>query len=67
MAKTRDSERPIRHYIEDLLNELDGLDDDIRKFDEKGIKNAGTRIRVALSDVAKQCKEIRALILERRG
>tara|TARA_Y100000034_G_scaffold124115_1_gene171848 strand:- start:55 stop:237 length:183 start_codon:yes stop_codon:yes gene_type:complete len=56
----------IEDQIQSLITTLEGIVDDAAKTD-KGQKAAGTRVRTALSEVAKSCKAIRVNVLAKRG
>lgn len=45
---------------------FEALKDDAEKFYGKGNKAAGTRLRVGLSELGKQIKEVRQDILDRQ-
>jgi hypothetical protein len=42
-----------------LKDLVEGLNDDVAKFDEKGNKAAGTRVRQGLQEIKKLAQEIR--------
>lgn len=45
--------------FDDVKNLIDGLEDDMKKFYEKGNKAAGTRARKSLQDLKKLAQEVR--------
>jgi hypothetical protein len=51
----------MEKFVE-LKNLVETLSDDVAKFNEKGNKSAGTRVRQGLQDVKKLAQEIRLQI-----
>jgi len=51
----------MEKFVE-LKNLVETLGDDVAKFNEKGNKSAGTRVRQGLQDVKKLAQEIRLQI-----
>lgn len=55
--------------MEDLLNQLqgliDGIQDDATKFEEKGNKAAGTRVRKAMQEIKAVAQEVRVYVSEK--
>lgn len=55
--------------MEDLLNQLqgliDGIQDDAAKFEEKGNKAAGTRVRKAMQEIKAVAQEVRVYVSEK--
>jgi hypothetical protein len=52
--------------FDDLKQYVEGLEDDFRKFYEKGNKAAGTRIRKAMQDLKTKAQEIRVEIQDNK-
>lgn len=55
--------------MEELLNQLqgilDGIHEDASKFEEKGNKAAGTRVRKAMQEVKALAQEVRVYVSEK--
>ncbi len=51
----------MEKFVE-LKNLVENLSEDVTKFNEKGNKSAGTRVRQGLQDVKKLAQEIRLQI-----
>jgi ABC-type Zn uptake system ZnuABC Zn-binding protein ZnuA len=48
--------------FEELKRVVESINDDVTKFDEKGNKSAGTRVRQAMQQLKKLAQEIRVEI-----
>lgn len=57
----------MRETYEKMYNLLNEAEDDIKKFDEKGNKAAGTRVRKAMQELKKLAQEIRLEVQERKN
>jgi ElaB/YqjD/DUF883 family membrane-anchored ribosome-binding protein len=55
----------IKSQIEALQNELEQVLVDVEKFEEKGNKAAGTRIRKAMQNVKNGAQSVRTSVSER--
>lgn len=53
--------------FENLKAIIEGLSEDVQKFDEKGNKAAGTRVRQGLQQVKAIAQELRKEISERKN
>jgi|TARA_R110000803_G_scaffold157920_1_gene222201 hypothetical protein len=53
--------------INDLTEQYNIFQEEIEKFNEKGVGAAGTRARKALLEIAKLTKEIRKQIQEKKN
>ena len=53
--------------FENMKAILEGLTEDIRKFDEKGNKAAGTRVRQGLQEIKNVAQELRKEISEKKN
>ena len=53
--------------INDLTEQYNIFQEEIEKFNEKGVGAAGTRARKALLEIAKLIKEIRKQIQEKKN
>jgi hypothetical protein len=53
--------------FEKLKAVIESLNDDVKKFDEKGNKSAGTRVRQGLQEVKALAQEIRKEISEKKN
>ena len=53
--------------INDLTEQYNIFQEEIEKFNEKGVLAAGTRARKALLEIAKLTKEIRKQIQEKKN
>lgn len=51
----------------DLIKMIQGMEDDFRKFYEKGNKAAGTRIRKGMQDVKAMAQTIRVDVQGKKG
>lgn len=45
--------------FDDIKNVIEGVEDDMKKFYEKGNKAAGTRVRKGLQELRKLAQEVR--------
>lgn len=57
----------MRETYEKMYALLNEVEDDIKKFDEKGNKAAGTRVRKTMQDIKKLAQEIRVEVQERKN
>jgi len=57
----------MRETYEKMYTLLNEVEDDIKKFDEKGNKAAGTRVRKTMQDLKKLAQEIRVEVQERKN
>lgn len=57
----------MRETYEKMYTLLNEVEDDIKKFDEKGNKAAGTRVRKAMQELKKLAQEIRLEVQERKN
>jgi len=53
--------------FENLKAILEGLNEDVQKFDEKGNKAAGTRIRKGLQEIKTVAQDLRKEISEKKN
>ena len=53
--------------FENMKAILEGLIEDIQKFDEKGNKAAGTRVRQGLQEIKNVAQELRKEISEKKN
>ena len=53
--------------FENMKAILEGLTEDIQKFDEKGNKAAGTRVRQGLQEIKNVAQELRKEISEKKN
>ena len=53
--------------FENLKAILESLEEDVKKFDEKGNKAAGTRVRQGLQQIKTVAQELRKEISERKN
>lgn len=53
------SDNSVKENVQNLVTTLNEALEEATKFSDKGNKAAGTRVRKALLDVSKACKEIR--------
>jgi len=61
---TNTNTNTITTAVDNLINTLNTAKEDAVKFDTKGNKAAGTRIRKALMEVTTGCKELRKTVQE---
>ena len=54
-------------HINDLTEQYNIFQEEIEKFNEKGVGAAGTRARKALLEIAKLTKDIRKQIQEKKN
>jgi len=54
----------IRDQISDMIDDLEALKEDATKFDTKGSKSAGTRVRQGMQVIREKAKAVRANISE---
>jgi hypothetical protein len=52
--------------FEQLKSILETVESDYKKFDEKGVKAAGVRIRKSMQDIKKIAQEIRVEVSEKK-
>ncbi|MCS7229855.1 MAG: histone H1 [Candidatus Kryptonium sp.] len=52
----------MHHRFQQLREFIDSLEDDFRKFYEKGVMSAGTRLRKKMQELRKLAQEIRVEI-----
>ena len=57
----------MANQFSDLQQLVSSLEDDFRKFYEKGNKAAGTRIRKGMQDLKKMAQDIRADVQNQKG
>lgn len=57
----------VKDNVQVLVDTLTEALEDATKFTEKGNKAAGTRVRKALLDVSKACKDIRKQVTEEKS
>lgn len=57
----------MRETYEKMYTLLNEVEDDIKKFDERGNKAAGTRVRKTMQDLKKLAQEIRVEVQERKN
>ena len=53
--------------FENLKSIIEGLAEDVQKFDEKGNKAAGTRVRQGLQEIKKVAQDLRKEISDRKN
>ena len=53
--------------FENMKAILEGLTEDVQKFDEKGNKAAGTRVRQGLQEIKNVAQELRKEISEKKN
>ena len=61
------SDKSVKENVEVLVTTLNEALEDSIKFSDKGNKAAGTRVRKALLDVSKACKEIRQQVTNEKN
>ena len=61
------SDKSVKDNVQELVNTLTEALDDATKFSDKGNKAAGTRVRKALLDVSKACKDIRQQVTNEKN
>ena len=61
------SDNSVKENVQNLVTTLSEALEDAIKFSDKGNKAAGTRVRKALLDVSKACKEIRQQVTEEKN
>lgn len=59
--------KSVKENVETLVTTLNEALEDATKFTDKGNKAAGTRVRKALLDVSKACKEIRQQVTNEKN
>lgn len=57
----------VKDKVQTLVDTLTTALEDAEKFSDKGNKAAGTRVRKALLEVSKSCKDIRAQVSEEKN
>lgn len=57
----------VKDRVASLVATLTTALEDAEKFSEKGNKAAGTRVRKALLDVSKSCKDIRQQVTDEKN
>jgi hypothetical protein len=55
------------NQFENIMNHLKGLEEDFKKFYEKGNKTAGTRIRKGMQDLKEMAQEIRKEVQDKKN
>jgi ElaB/YqjD/DUF883 family membrane-anchored ribosome-binding protein len=61
------SDKSVKDNVQELLTTLTSALEEAEKFSEKGNKAAGTRVRKALLDVSKGCKDIRQQVTNEKN
>jgi hypothetical protein len=61
------SDKTVKENVEALATTINEALEDAIKFSDKGNKAAGTRVRKALLDVSKACKEIRQQVTNEKN
>ena len=61
------SVKTVKDNVQELVTLLTTTLDDATKFTDKGNKAAGTRVRKALLDVGKACKDIRKQVSDEKN
>lgn len=61
------SDNSVKENVQNLVTTISEALEDAVKFSDKGNKAAGTRVRKALLDVSKACKEIRQQVTEEKN
>jgi len=61
------SDKSVKENVQELLTTLTSALEEAEKFSEKGNKAAGTRVRKALLDVSKGCKDIRQQVTNEKN
>jgi len=61
------STNTVKDNVQVLVETLTEALEDATKFSDKGNKAAGTRVRKALLDVSKACKDIRKQVSDEKG
>tara|TARA_B100000925_G_C21839045_1_gene400619 strand:- start:177 stop:368 length:192 start_codon:yes stop_codon:yes gene_type:complete len=59
--------KSVKENVQELVTTLNEALDDAEKFSDKGNKAAGTRVRKALLEVSKACKEIRQQVSDEKN
>ena len=54
-------------YYNKIKEELDSIEEDVRKFYDKGNKAAGTRVRKAMQNVKQHAQDLRNDIQDRKN
>lgn len=57
----------VKEKVATLIETLNTALDDAEKFSDKGNKAAGTRVRKALLEVSKSCKDIRQQVTDEKN
>lgn len=57
----------MKEKFENLYAILNEVEEDVTKFDEKGNKAAGTRVRKAMQQIKALAQEIRVEVQERKN
>lgn len=55
----------MNELLEQLQTIIDGIQEDATKFDEKGNKAAGTRVRKAMQEIKAVAQEVRVYVSEK--
>jgi ElaB/YqjD/DUF883 family membrane-anchored ribosome-binding protein len=61
------SDKSVKENVQALVTTLTEALEDAEKFSDKGNKAAGTRVRKALLEVSKGCKDIRNQVTEQKN
>ena len=61
------SDKTVKDNVQELVTTLTEALEDATKFSDKGNKAAGTRVRKALLDVSKACKDIRQQVTNEKN
>jgi len=61
------SDKSVKENVQVLVDTLTSALEDAEKFSDKGNAAAGTRVRKALLDVSKSCKEIRQQVSDEKN
>lgn len=61
------SDKSVKENVQELMTTLTSALEEAEKFSEKGNKAAGTRVRKALLDVSKGCKDIRQQVTNEKN
>lgn len=57
----------VKEKVATLIETLNTALEDAEKFSDKGNKAAGTRVRKALLEVSKSCKDIRQQVTDEKN
>jgi hypothetical protein len=57
----------MNELLEKLVGLVDGIREDAAKFEEKGNKAAGTRVRKAMQEIKAVAQEVRTYVSEKNN